>query len=172
MSCNRALRLRLKPFVQELVVPCDVRAIQLMRQPGGDLREYQQQGDGDQLQQDKGCHTTVNLPGGDARRRHAAQVKQRESKGRREKTGLQVDRNNHGQPDRVHVHHQQDRRGDWQYDKDDFHRIEHKAEQEHQQHHKQNGTQGAAGQGVEKAADQLVAAEHAKHQGKYRGAQG
>ena len=97
---------------------------QPVRQVRRESRHRPEQAEPDHLQRDERHHALVDVERREHLPGHAAQVEQRESKGRRQEARLQVHADHHAEPDRIDPHLDQRRRRDRHDDEDDLERVE------------------------------------------------
>ena len=112
------------------------------------------------------------MPGGDLGRCYSLEIKQGESKGRRHKGRLQIDRQENAEPHGIKPEFQHDGGQNRHMDKGDFNEIEEKTDEEDDGHYDgQNNIMAVAvGQGTEEFPNQAVSAEAPEYQAESRGA--
>ena len=148
--------------------------IDLVRKIVHQGREGTDDGETGQLQKNEGHNAAIHLDGLDFRWRDAAQIKQRETKGRCQERRLHVDPDHHAQPDGGHVGRrigEQDRRDDRHHHDGDLDEVEEESEQEDDPHHHDEFGDEAAGQPGQEIAHQILAPEGAESGRQHGGAE-
>ena len=108
---------------------------------------------GAELDGDERHDAPIDLLRRNRRRRHAAQIEQREAERWGEERRLQVDGDHHAQPHRIQPHGQQHRTHDGYDDESYFDKVQYESQQEHYQHHHQHGTKYPPGELVQQLLD-------------------
>ncbi len=130
-------------------------------QPGRQLGEKDDDRQTDQLKKHKRDDAAIDIPCRDLRGRHRLQVEEGKPEGRSEKRGLEVDRQENAEPDRVVAEVDHDGGEDRHVDEGDLDEVQEEPDQENKAH--DDGQDHAMAvlmrKGAQKSPDQAIPAQ-------------